>query len=66
MIKALLSTPQWAVAERVAQSLKDKLAYDSTVRDSEWDTLKATLIKHGQVEGIGMFVNELYKIALEK
>ena len=63
-IKSLLQTPQWQVAEMIANKFRDKLAYDSPVRETEWDTIKTTLIKEGQIQGIKIFIEELYKIAL--
>ena len=63
-IKALLQSPQWKTVEQVANELCDKVAYDSKVRDTEWDTLKTTLIDEGQVRGIKRLIQELYNLAL--
>lgn len=60
---SLLQTPQWGAVEAVANNLCDKLAYDSTIRASEWDTLSETLLKEGQIRGIRRLLQELYNHA---
>jgi len=62
-IKILLQSPQWKVAERVAGELCDKISYNSKLRPTEWETLQTLLIQEGQVQGIKLFVKELYNEA---
>lgn len=62
-IKALLQAPQWKAAEGIAQQLCDKIAYQSKMRNTEWDTISATLLDEGKVQGIKDFIKELYNAA---
>ena len=62
-IKSLLTSPQWQVAESIANQFRDKIAYESVVRDTEWETIKTALLQEGRVQGIKMFTDELYRIA---
>lgn len=59
-IRALLQSPIWMELEDLKKELIDKIAYDSKLRDTEWETLKATVFDAGQVEGINRFFKELF------
>ena len=56
----LLQSPQLGVVESIANSLCDKIRYDSTLRDNQWDTVKDTIHNDGQVSGIKRLLKELY------
>lgn len=62
-IRQMLSEGRWRTAERIANDICDKIAYQSKVRDTEWDTLKTTLIDEGKIIGIKDFIKELYNQA---
>lgn len=62
-ILRILQTPHWQAAERLANLMRDDIAYQTTARDTEWDTLKAVLINEGKIQGIKLFIDELYKQA---
>ena len=49
----------WSAIEDFARQYCDKIQYDTIVRDSEWETIKAALIQEGQVQGIKKFLQEL-------
>ena len=59
-IKHLLSSAQWPVIERLAEELCQRLKSDNLVRDTEWETIQATLLAEGEVRGIRRFIKELY------
>ncbi len=62
-IRTLLQDPRWQDIESIANRICDQIAYESTVRDSEWETTKTTLINEGQVQGIKRLLKQLYEIA---
>ena len=62
-VRQILQDPRWQVTEQIANELCDKISYESKVRDTEWETLKCTLVDEGQVQGIKRFIKELYNQA---
>ena len=63
-IKALLQSPQWQVAEKIANELCDKIAYEPKAREDQWSTIYAVLGMEGEIRGIKRFIKELYETAL--
>ena len=59
-IKMILQNPQWQTIERMAGLFCDKVSYESVVRETQWDTLKTSLLNEGRVRGIKDFLKELY------
>ena len=64
-IKQLLQTPQWAVAENVASQLREKFIHESSLKETEWETLQEAILKEGKVRGVTLFIQKLYRISLE-
>ncbi len=64
LIRQLMQSPQFPVLENLSKELIDKIAYDSKLRDTEWETLKATVFDAGQIKGITRFIQELYNSQL--
>lgn len=64
LIRQLMQSPQFSVLENLSKELVDKIAFDSKLRDTEWETLKATVFDAGQIEGITRFIKELYNSQL--
>lgn len=60
-IRDLMQSPQWQTLERVAEIIKTNFQVNSTIRDTEWETLKAVCIQEGKIKGISEFFQELYK-----
>ena len=58
-IRNLIQSPQWATLERLAQLVVDKIKDDSTIRETEWETLKATVEQEGEVRGIKRLLQEI-------
>ena len=47
-IRQLLQQPQWQIAERVANELCDKIAYDAKQKETQWQLIKSAMsILHG-------------------
>lgn len=63
-IKNLLQSNTWPVLKGIAKDLQDKIAYSTKSRDTEWDTLKATIGDDGQIQGITKFFQELDNAAM--
>ncbi|KKK82298.1 hypothetical protein LCGC14_2804780 [marine sediment metagenome] len=59
-IRVLLQDPRWKTAERLAELLINNLKENSNMRDTEWETLKATILEEGQIQGIRNLIKELY------
>lgn len=62
-IRQLLQSPQWATAERLASLLTDSIAYNSKVKETQWDTMRTLLLEEGEVRGIRKYIQELYNAA---
>ncbi len=61
-IRSLVRSPQWDIIEGLAKEIVDRINSENLIRDTEWDTIKATLQKEGQVEGIKRLLQEVYLI----
>jgi len=62
-LKGLIQDPKFRTFERVANLLCDKIAYESSVRETEWETLRTTLTQDGKIRGIKQLIQELYEEA---
>lgn len=62
--RQIIQSPQWKVVEMIANEMCNKINSDSNIRDSEWETVKTTLINDGMVRGIRNFIQEIYNNAL--
>lgn len=63
-MRGLLQSPTWSELEDLKKELVDKIAFDSKLRDTEWETLKATVFDAGQIEGINRFFKEIFNTQL--
>ena len=55
-LRQILQDPRWVTAENMAKELCSMIALESKVKDTEWETLKTTLIDEGKVQGIRKFI----------
>ncbi len=62
-IKSLIQNPNFKAFEAFADQYCDKIQYDTVVRDTEWETLKAALLQEGQVQGIKKLIQEMFEEA---
>ena len=60
-IKQLLMSPAWGVVEQIKNDLLEKIRADSKLKDSEWETLKETILAEGQIIGMERLLNELMR-----
>lgn len=61
-LRNLVQSSNWSVIENLAKEIVTKIRDESTIRDSEWETIKTTLQKEGKVEGIKQLLQEMYMI----
>lgn len=62
-ILQLLQTPQWQTAERVAKIICESMKGESVIADTQWETIKKTLLREGREQGIKEFIKQMYQIA---
>ena len=60
LIKQVISSPQWSSIEATVKELTDKIKDEPVLYETEWETLKATLFREGQIRGISRLIQELY------
>lgn len=60
LIKLLLTSPGGQVLEMVVQNMMDKYKEEFGARESEWETIRNTLINEGKIRGLKELIQELY------
>ena len=58
-LKTLLQDPRWQTFQRFVELTKENIRSGSSLRDTEWETLKAVLTKEGQIQGINHLIQEM-------
>jgi hypothetical protein len=61
-IRSLLQDRRWQAIENAANDFSQRIALSPKLRDSQWETLKSTLVDEGRIIGIKDFFQELMKI----
>lgn len=59
LMRQLVSSPQGRELIVMADEICAKLKNDSSVRETEWDTLKELLTSEGKVRGIKLLIQEM-------
>ena len=62
-IKQLLQDPKWQTVERIVEVVIEQIKDNSSLRETNDETLREFLIQEGQIRGIRKFIKELYEIA---
>jgi hypothetical protein len=62
-IRQMLQNPQWQAIEHLITETCANLESESTVRETEWDTVKTTLTNDGMIKGIRHLSQEIWKHA---
>ena len=60
-IRSLIFSPQWKAIERIAEDIIVKFRAENTLKETEWETLRDTLLKEGRAQGVEQFFQELIK-----
>ena len=55
-----MGSPQWSAFEHLVKEFTDKIANEALDLAGEWETIKTTLMKEGQLRGIQKLMQELY------
>lgn len=66
LILNLLRSQQWEVVSKLSNLLIQKIIDSPISSSSEWDTIKSSLNKEGQIEGIRRLLQEIEKEALDQ
>lgn len=62
-IKNFHYTPDYHLLEMIVNSLIEESQRQSSVMDSEWDTIKATLLSEGEQRGLARLMQRLGTLA---
>ena len=60
-LRNLLGSPQWRIVAYIAEELIKNIQKNSSIADTEWETLRTTVDKEGKVKGIREFFQEVMK-----
>ena len=63
-VRQLLQSPQWDCLEQVIKMKIEQWKEESTLKDTEWETIKATCFKEGRIRGLNEFMQELYNLII--
>lgn len=59
-LKNLVQSPQWKLVEFVAEEYIKRINSGSSMRESEWDTLRELVGKEGRIQGVREFIQDIY------
>ncbi len=59
-LKNLVNSPQWQIVVFLAEEYIKHVQERSTLQESDWETLKQTCLKEGEVQGIRNFIQEIF------
>ena len=62
-MRQLLQTPQWGVAEQLANKVIEKFKDEQVVHPTEWETIRASLLREGKIDGVRNLIQEIYRQA---
>lgn len=60
-LRQLLQTPQWSSLDHLYKDMIEKYKGEFGARDSEWETLRVTLLNEGKIRGLTEFMQEIYQ-----
>lgn len=65
-VRGIIYSPQWKSIEKIAEAVIQKFRGENTLRESEWETLKDTVLKEGKAQGVEQFFQELLIQSVDK
>ena len=65
-VRGLIYSPQWKSIERVAELVIQKFRGENTLKETEWETLRDTVLKEGRAQGVEQFFQELLNQSKDK
>ncbi len=60
-IRSLIQDQRWGVLVKLSDEFMAHIKNDDPVRETEWDTIKATISQGAKIEGIKNFIQEIFK-----
>lgn len=64
-IRGLINSPQWATIQKVAELVVQEFRGENTLRDTEWESLRDTVLKEGRAQGVEQFFQELTRQSID-
>lgn len=58
-VRGLTNSPQWATIQKVAELTIQQFRGENSLKSTEWETLRDTILKEGRAQGIEQFFQEL-------
>ena len=65
-VRGLIYSPQWGAISKVAELVVQKFRGENTLKDTEWETLRDTVLKEGKAQGVEQFFQELLNQSKDK
>ena len=65
-IRGLIYSPQWKSIEKIAELVIQKFRGENTLKETEWETLRDTVLKEGKAQGVEQFFQELLNQSKDK
>ena len=65
-VRGLIYSPQWKTIEKVAEMVVQKFRGENTLKETEWETLRDTVLKEGKAQGVEQFFQELINQTKDK
>jgi hypothetical protein len=62
-LKNLIQSPQWKIVEFVAEEYIKRINNGSSIRETDWETLREVVGREGKVQGVREFIQELYQLS---
>ena len=59
-LKNFVNSPQWLTVQKIQDELIEKIKEENCVKDTEWETARATIEKEAKIMGIRRFIQELF------
>jgi len=59
-LKNFINSPQWLTVQKIQDELIAKIQDENCVKDTEWETAKATIEKEAKIMGIRRLIQELF------
>ena len=58
-VRGLTNSPQWTTILKVAEMIIQKFRGENSLKSTEWETLRDTILKEGRAQGVEQFFQEL-------
>jgi len=59
-MRAFLSSEDWILVKRLAEEMIASLQTESTLKETDYDTIKETAFKEGQLQGVRDLIKKIF------